>query len=135
MSLHTHGIGWLRRLLRPLFFVAKLALLWPIAYFASLDVAYGCPLMTVHAQTYLQLAVGFLVCLFGVRWALSDQHRRCPVCLRLVAHPARVGMASSNLLAWSGTEMICTGGHTLLHIPGLPMSWFSAPRWLLREAA
>lgn len=135
LSLHTEGLGWQRRLLRPLFFAAKLVLVWPIAYFVSLDAAYGSTLSSVTAQIYLQLVVGFLVCLFGLRWALGDQHRRCPVCLRRVAHPARVGTASSNLLAWSGTEMICTGGHTLLHIPGLPMSWFSAPRWLLREAA
>lgn len=135
LNLHAHGVGRLRRVLRPLFFAAKLGMVWPIAYFASLDVAYGCPRLPISAQMYLQLAAGFLVCLFGLRWALSDQHRRCPVCLRRVGHPARVGRASSNLFAWCGTEMICTGGHTLLHIPGLPMSWFSGPRWLVRRAA
>lgn len=135
LNLHAHELGWMRRLLRPLFYAAKLALVWPIAYFTSLDVAYGWPQLPVDLQTYLQLATGFLVCLFGVRWAMQDQYHRCPICLRRVAHPARVGFASNNLLAWSGTEMICTGGHTLLHIPGLPMSWFHAPRWQLRRAA
>lgn len=133
LSLHAGCIGWLRLLMRPAFFAAKLALLWPIAYFVSLDVAYSSPLLSVAGQTYLQLATGFLICLFGLRGALADQHRRCPVCLRLVTHPAHVGLASNTFLGWNGTEMICTGGHTLLHIPSLPMSWFSTPRWLFRE--
>lgn len=135
MSLHTHELGWFRLLLRPLFYAAKLGLVWPIAYFTSLNAAYALPQLSVQTQTYLQLTTGFLACLFGVRWAILDQHRRCPVCLRRVTHPARVGNTASNLLAWSGTEMICAGGHTLLHIPDLPMSWFPAPRWHLRRAA
>lgn len=132
-SLHAHSVTWPRQLYRLGFFAAKIVLLWPIAYFVSLDLAYGRPLPLVTTQTYIQLASAFLICLFGLRWALRDQYRRCPVCLRLVAHPARVGLASSTFFAWNGTELICTGGHTLLHIPALPMSWFSAPRWLFRE--
>lgn len=133
-SLHAHRVSWSRRFYRWGFFAVKFALLWGIAYFASLDLAYGCVGFRIVTQTYIQLASSFLICLFGLRWALRDQHRRCPVCLRLVAHPARVGLASSTFFAWNGIELICTGGHTLLHIPALPMSWFSAPRWLVRDA-
>ena len=59
-----------------------------------------------------------------------QQRQRCPVCLRRVTHPARVGLASRTFLGWNGTEMVCLGGHTLLHVPSLPTSWFGAPRWL-----
>jgi hypothetical protein len=79
--------------------------------------------------------VGFLICLFGLRWAIMDQSRRCPVCLRRVTHPARVGIASWNFLGWNGTEMICTGGHALLHVPSLPTSWFSRQRWMYLDTS
>src|ERR1035438_3538190 len=47
-----------------------------------------------------------------------------------VTNPARVGHASRTFLAWYGMELICTEGHTLLHVPGMPTSWFSTQRWL-----
>jgi hypothetical protein len=50
-----------------------------------------------------------------------------------VAHPARVGQYSRTFLAWSGTEMMCAGGHTLLHVPSLPTSWFSTQRWMFLD--
>ena len=65
-----------------------------------------------------------------VSWALRDQRKRCPVCLRLLTNPARVGQSSRNFLAWSGTELICVGGHGLLHVPDISTSWFSTQRWL-----
>ncbi len=43
------------------------------------------------------------------RWILQDQRKRCPVCLRVLSNPARVGQASRNFLAWNGTELICAG--------------------------
>jgi len=82
---------------------------------------------------YLQLVISMFGCLFGMCWVLSDQRRRCPVCLERVAHPARVGQFSRTFLAWSGTELMCTGGHTLLHVPALPTSWFSSQRWMFLD--
>jgi hypothetical protein len=83
----------------------------------------------------LQFAASFVICLFGLRWAIMDQSRRCPVCLRRVTHPAQVGIASCNFLGWNGTEMICTGGHALLHVPSLPTSWFSRQRWMYLDTS
>ncbi len=37
---------------------------------------------------------------------------------------------SRTFLAWNGTELICVGGHGLLHVPEMPTSWFSTQRWL-----
>ena len=124
-----------RTLIRWSFLAAKFALIASIAYFASLDLSYW------HATTYsplaefFQLVWCFTICLFGFRWALSDQRQRCPVCLRRVTHPAQVGLASRTFLGWNGTEMMCMGGHTLLHVPSLPTSWFSGQRWLYLDTS
>ena len=53
-----------------------------------------------------------------------------PVCLRLLTNPARVGQPSRNFLAWNGTELMCSRGHGLLHVPEIATSWFSTQRWL-----
>ncbi len=122
-------------LIRWTFLGAKFALIASIAYFASLDLAYW------RASTYsplaelFQLVWCFTICLFGFRWALSDQRQRCPVCLRRVTHPAQVGLASRTFLGWNGTELMCMGGHTLLHVPSLPTSWFSGQRWLYLDTS
>lgn len=117
------------------FLWAKIALLLPISYYLSIDLAYGRTTTYSVSAEYVQLIASFTICLFGLRWALLDQRHRCPVCLRRVTHPARVGYAGRTFLAWNGTEMICTGGHTLLHVPALPTSWFSTQRWLYLDSS
>jgi hypothetical protein len=52
-----------------------------------------------------------------------------------VEHPAQVGQASRTFLAWNGTELMCMDGHTLLHVPGMPTSWFSVQRWLYLDTS
>jgi len=127
--------SWTNRVFRWLFLGAKIALLLPTVYLASLDLAY-CHTMTysVGAQ-YIQLISTFTMGLLGLRWIILDQQNRCPVCLRRVTHPAQVGLASRTFLAWNGTELICTGGHTLLHVPALPTSWFGTQRWLYLDTS
>jgi len=68
--------------------------------------------------------------LFAMRWVIRDQQRRCPVCLRLLANPVRIGQSSHILLEWHGTELICLRGHGLLHIPERPTIWFTRQRWM-----
>ena len=131
----SHKPSWPRRLYRAGFFGAKVALLLPSAYFVSLDLAYGRTAFDSTTAVYIQLVSSFFICLFGLNWALRDQRQRCPVCLRRVAHPAQVGQASRTFLAWNGTELMCTGGHTLLHVPGLPTSWFSTQRWMYLDSS
>jgi hypothetical protein len=133
LSVSVHRISWSRRLCRWGFLGAKIALLLPIVHFASLDLAYGFTGFDVNQALYIQLVSTFFFCLFGMRWVLSDQRQRCPICLRRVDHPARVGQLSRTFLAWSGTELMCMGGHTLLHVPSLPTSWFSSQRWMFLD--
>jgi hypothetical protein len=129
-SFCAHKPSWSKRICRWGFLAAKIALLLPIVYFTSLDLSYWHAADYSIPSQYIQLISAFMLCLFGMQWALLDQRMRCPVCLKRVTHPAQVGYAGRTFLAWNGTEMICTGGHTLLHVPALPTSWFSTQRWL-----
>lgn len=134
-SLNPQKTSWSRRLHRWSFLCAKIALLLLIIYFFSMDMAYGWTTLDREHAAYIQLVSTFAMSLFGLRWVLKDQRQRCPVCVRRVAHPAHVGQASRTFLDWNGTELMCMGGHTLLHVPSLPTSWFSSQRWLYLDTS
>ncbi|HUB29162.1 MAG TPA: ABC transporter permease [Terracidiphilus sp.] len=127
--------SWSNRLCRWIFLIAKVGLLLPSVYYLSLDVAYWHTMTYSIRAQYVQLIVSFVMGLFGLRWVLLDQRNRCPVCLRRVTHPAQVGLAGRTFLAWNGTELMCAGGHTLLHVPALPTSWFETQRWLYLDTS
>ena len=134
-SFSSHRPTWAKRIRRWAFLCAKICSLLPIVYFSSLDLAYWHTPLYSAASQYMQLISSFTICLFGMRWVMLDQRQRCPVCLKRVTHPASVGLASRTFLAWNGTEMICTDGHTMLHVPALPTSWFSTQRWLYLDTS
>jgi hypothetical protein len=134
-SVNPRKTSWSRRFYRWSFLSAKVALLLPIVYFLSLNLAYGCTTFGRERAIYIELVSTFAMCLFGLRWVLKDQRQRCPVCVRRVTHPAQVGQASRTFLDWNGTEMMCMGGHTLLHVPSLPTSWFGTQRWLYLDTS
>jgi hypothetical protein len=129
-SFSSHKPSWTRDVIRWAFLSGKIIFLLTITYFLSLDLTYFSSIAYSPGASGVQFIVSFFICLFGLRWVVLDQRQRCPVCLRRVTHPARVGIASRTFLAWNGTELMCTGGHTLLHVPGLPTSWFGTPRWV-----
>jgi hypothetical protein len=131
----SRKLSWPARLRRWSFLTAKIALLLPVVYLVSIDLAYLRPLLDRDTADYIQLIASFSICLFGLRWSLRDQRQRCPVCLGKLTHPARVGQPSRSFLAWNGTELICIGGHGLLHVPELPTSWFSTQRWLYLDSS
>jgi hypothetical protein len=124
---HLHGGNKIRRWT---FLAAKVALILVIVAFAALDLAHLSASINSLSAEYIQLGSSLCGFLFAFRWALQDQRRRCPKCLRSLTHPAYVGQSSRNFLGWNGTELICVGGHGLLHIPDMPTSWFSTQRWL-----
>ena len=129
-----HKLSLKKRLRRWVFLATKVGLVLTIVGLGSLDLAYSSGLQPVGTQ-YIQLLCSFSGCLFAMRWALRDQRRRCPVCLRALTNPAEVGQKSRNFLAWYGTELICNEGHGLLHVPELPTSWFSTQRWLYLDSS
>lgn len=117
------------------FLIAKITVLVGFAYFVSVD--FGCLFVkpSSPASAYIETASSFGFCLLGLSWAFSDQRRRCPVCLRRMAHPVAVGQPSRTFLAWNGTELVCESGHTLLHIPEISTSWFSGQRWVCLDVS
>jgi len=124
------SLFWVTRRRRWIFLSIKIALILPIVYCGSLSLAYSKTSLDPITSQYIQILFSFTGCLFSFRWALRDQRQRCPVCLRLLTHPARVGQPSRNFLAWNGTELMCDRGHGLLHVPEIATSWFSTQRWL-----
>jgi hypothetical protein len=133
--LTSHRASVRERVRRFLFLGGKFVLIAGIGLFGSFDIAYCSTSSYSPGAECLQLISCFAICLFGFRWALADQLHRCPVCLRRVTNPASVGLASRTFLGWNGTEMICMGGHALLHVPSLPTSWFSDQRWLYLDSS
>lgn len=111
------------------FLVMKFLLVLPIAYLGSIALA-SAAVFGKSATLWLQLITTFPALLIAFRWILQDQRRRCPVCLRRLSNPARVGQIGCNFLAWNGTELFCSRGHGLLYIPEMPTSWFGTQRWL-----
>ncbi|MFN7936740.1 MAG: hypothetical protein U0R19_25700 [Bryobacteraceae bacterium] len=72
----------------------------------------------------------------GLRWALLDQRRRCPQCLRRLRHPAGIGAASHTFLEWHGTELVCPRGHGLMHVSEIgSVSCYAPLRWLPLDAS
>jgi len=109
------------RLVRWFFLAVKISLVVPIAVFGSLALDPVIPELTPTAM-FWGLVLGF-------RWALMDQRERCPVCLRLLSNPTRIGDPSQSFLGWYGTELVCSHGHGFLYIPGTSTSWHETQRW------
>jgi hypothetical protein len=127
---NSHRVPWTTRARRWAFLCVKFVLIVLIVYWGSLDLAYSSTSLSAGTSEMLEAFASFWALLFAFRWALRDQRKRCPVCLRTLTNPARVGQFSRNFLAWNGTELICVSGHGLLHVPDIPTSWFSSQRWL-----
>lgn len=112
---------------RAFFFLAKLCLALAALFvaglewsrsesslmFASRDPGSGPVLLWL----YIAGAMGIFF------WCVADQRARCRVCLRWLCFPVRIGCPGCLLLDWSGTELLCTEGHGILHVPLLAPSW------------
>jgi hypothetical protein len=124
----AHAISLGTRSRRWIFLAAKIALLLPIVVCLSMDLgAAVSPGLALDG-----LILGYVV---GFRWALADQRNRCPVCLRLLTSPTRIGGASHAFLAWYGTELICGRGHGLLHVPEIRTSSYWTQRWVYLDSS
>lgn len=112
---------------RVLFFLGKTILALAFVFIAGLELSR--PASSVLLASKDPASGPFLVWLYilgamGVFfWSLADQRARCRLCLRLLCFPVRIGCPGCLLLDWSGTELACTEGHGVLHVPLLAPSW------------
>lgn len=111
------------------FLAAKAALLVPAVFFGTLD------LIPIIAPAGLQPHATLIGYVLAFRWALRDQRCRCPVCLRRLSNPVRIGQRSHIFLEWYGVELVCSRGHGLMHVDGAPTISFRSQRWLALDAS
>lgn len=110
------------------FLLAKAALIVATVYCWAL---LGFSLDTVFSPILGVVVVPGSMCAFY--WAVTDQRRRCPVCLRFLSGPVLLGKASQTFLGWYGTERMCALGHGVLRVPELSTSCFDSQQWLNLE--
>ncbi|HZS56870.1 MAG TPA: hypothetical protein VFA65_20865 [Bryobacteraceae bacterium] len=112
-----------------LFLVVKATLILPIVFCGTLD--FG-PFIASSGLRPQAMLIGYFL---GFRWLLVDQRKRCPVCLRQLTNPIRIGQASSTVLDWYGTELMCEKGHGLMYVPGTLANSYSTHRWLRLDSS
>jgi MacB-like periplasmic core domain len=117
------------------FFVAKCTIALSLVFCAGLELSRGeasILLPRLDSASGPGLAWLYLLCAMAVfLWAKADQSARCRVCLRLLCFPVRIGSPGRLLLDWAGTELLCTEGHGVLHVPDMVVSWDNqADHWI-----
>ena len=122
------------RLRRGLFLALKIALAQPVmlgAFFLLMLAGPAAPPASPLRILALPATAGIPAIWFlTMRWVLLDQRRRCPVCLRVLTNPVRIGSASQTFLEWYGAESMCERGHGLLQVPETSASYAGAQQWL-----
>ncbi|MBV8551381.1 MAG: ABC transporter permease [Acidobacteriaceae bacterium] len=120
---------------RSAFWLAKTALALGFVFLAGLEwsrsqsaILYGSKDPANGPFMLWLYVLGSMAVLF---WSVADQRARCRICLRLLCFPVRIGCPGCLLLDWSGTELLCTEGHGVLHVPHLAASWDEeSDRWI-----
>jgi hypothetical protein len=120
---------------RSLFFAGKVSLGLAFAFVACLESLRSQSAILFGARDPASGPVIlwlYIVAAMGVFfWAVADQRARCRVCLRLLCFPVRIGCPGCLLLDWSGTELLCSEGHGVLHVPHMAPSWDEeSERWI-----
>jgi hypothetical protein len=122
---NCHPVPWPSRLRGGIFLALKIALVQPVMLAGFAVLLLIGPLMPFVPQLGI-----FAMWIVVLRWVLIDQRQRCPVCLRLLIQPVRIGNSSHTFLEWYGAESICSRGHGLQHIPEISASYTGKQQWL-----
>lgn len=116
------------------FFAGKTVLVIAICFVASLEgtrralLAFtgGVPSYAGAISSWFLLVTTVL----AITWSLHDQYRRCRICLKRLEHESYVGVPARLFLDWWGTELVCSQGHGLLHVPEMKASWLEEEHWI-----
>jgi hypothetical protein len=135
------GVAQLGALRRRSFLGVKLLLIVPIVFFALTDLANLIGLASAQSQAVVDAMQG---CTLGplaaltyaaaFRWALLDQHHRCPACLRRLSDPVRIGLSGQTIVNPRATDYFCARGHGLMRFPDVTTT-YGSPRWLDGETS
>jgi len=125
---YSHTLRWWG------FFVLKTLLLFAVCFVSSLELTGKVSIMltgSVHSfvgpfSTWLFLVTSMV----ALSWSLHDQGRRCRLCLKRLSNEASVGTPGYLLLDWWGTELVCSDGHGMLHVPQMKSSWLEFDQWV-----
>ncbi|MGB6941041.1 MAG: hypothetical protein WBE37_01425 [Bryobacteraceae bacterium] len=118
-----YSVSWSSTFRRGIFLVLKIVLLQSIVLCGSVV-----QMLPKPVAGFAGIA-GAAAAIFAFRWVITDQQRRCPMCLRLLTKPIIIGTPSRTFLEWYGTESTCPHGHGLLHCSEISSS-YSRPQWL-----
>jgi hypothetical protein len=118
-----YSVSWSSTLRQGSFLLLKIALLQSIVLSGSVVQILLGPLGAFTA------IAGGAAAVLALRWAIVEQQRRCPMCLRLLTNPIIIGAPSRTFLEWYGTESNCPHGHGLLHSSEIS-STYSKSQWL-----
>ncbi len=121
--------SWQSVLRRWIFFGVKVMLLQPVILCSVVF------LIAAGKVPFLPQLICALTWALACRWVFADQQRRCPVCLRLLARPVRIGTPSQTLLDWYGAESVCSRGHGLLQNSEITASYSSRALWLKLDSS
>ncbi len=116
------------------FFAAKTLMLLAICFVGALEITGRVSIImtgSVHPlvgpiSTWLFLVTAMI----ALSWSLHDQSRRCRLCLKRLGNEASVGMPGYLFLGWWGTELVCSDGHGMLHVPEMKSSWQEFDQWV-----
>lgn len=116
-----------------MFFSAKTVLLLATCFVVSLEGTRRVFLMFNGVATPFAGPVStwlFLVTtVLALTWSLHDQCHRCRLCLKRLGQEIHVGAPASLFLDWCGTELVCSQGHGMLHVPEMHASWLEMEHW------
>lgn len=121
---HRHSMPGQSRLHRGIFLALKIALVQPIVL-----CRFAAQIVMGQLSGFVGLGIQAAIIL-GLRWIITDQQQRCPVCLRLLTNPIRIGTPSRTFLEWYGDESTCSRGHGLLHTSENSSSYSEQPQWV-----
>jgi hypothetical protein len=123
-AFRCHPAPWPNRLRRGSFLLLKFALVLPVMMCGWVVMIWIGPAAALLAQM-----ANYTLWFLTLRWVLLDQRNRCPVCLRLLTEPVRIGASSQTFLEWYGSESACPCGHGLMQVSGMPASYSASPEW------
>ena len=118
------------------FFFAKSALLAAVVATVCAELS-AWHTLGLHSYKFVVSLVADWLVVLGVllafQWAILDQARRCPVCLRLLSTPFTSGSWSSSLIEPASTELLCDQGHGTLCVSDSYTTLGEIRRWVTLE--